>query len=521
MTSTKTLKKIGICLISLSAILVSCSYPSNNFENTSIAKINNIQSIDNNLSQPFQWGVSSAGHQAEGYDITSIWNQWEKDGKTLHQNPRGVDFLNKYKEDIGLAKDLGANGFRFSIEWSRVEPKNGYFDPNGIQFYRNLINEIKSKGMTPIVTLVHFNYPQWIINEGKPNRKGIESPEFMDYFLRYTEKMVKEFGNDIKFWITFNEPNIWIPSAYLVGEHPPGRKNPLATIRAAWNLLKCHSKAYDLIHELDSDSMVSSNVFYILPKPFGAIATPPKMPSKNSVIKEKPKNIDDKNILDTDWFYEAINTGNVSVSSQAINEGEIQTSDNTNISLAQELSKTDSRNKIRQNDIKPQTDSQVGWLKKFDYVAFDYYYRFRTVNQVMNLTKPWLMEMYPQGLYDAIMYYHRKYNKPVLIAENGICTEDLKPRSDRWTREASLVEHVKYMKKAINEGANVIGYYHWSITDNYEWGSFKSRFGLYTVDALNDPTMKRVATPSVNVYKEIIKNNGVTSDLIAKYKAPN
>lgn len=514
MPSNKTLKKISTCLISLSVLLASCSSSDNIIQND-LARIN---SINNNQTQTFQWGVSSAGYQSEGYDTTSIWSQWVKEGKTQHQNPRGVDFLNKYSEDVTLAKDLGANGFRFSIEWSRIEPRNGYFDPNGIQFYRNLINTIKSKGMTPVVTLVHFNYPQWIINEGKANRKGLESQEFTDYFLRYTEKIVREFGDDIKYWITFNEPNIWIPSAYLVGAHPPGRKNPLATVRAAWNLLKAHSKAYDLIHQLDNDAMVSSNVFYILPKPFGAV---PIAPDKPTVLQEKPKNIDDKNILDTDWFYEAVNTGNVSISNQALYEGEIQANSNTNISLAKELSKTDSRNRPVSGEITPQTDSQVGWLKKFDYVAFDYYYRFRTVSQVMNLHKTWLMEMYPQGLYDAIMYYHRKYNKPILIAENGISTEDLKPRADRWTRESALVEHIKYMKKAMNEGANVIGYYHWSITDNYEWGSFKPRFGLYTVDALNDPSMKRVATPAVEVYKEIIRNNGITSELTTKYKAPN
>jgi beta-glucosidase len=516
MTFKSSMKKISFSLLSLSTILSACSSQSNILSNDSV-KANYMPGFEKFMTSQneFQWGVSTAGHQSEGYDTTSIWHQWDKDGKTIHNNPRGVDFLNKYQEDVSLAKGLGANGFRFSIEWSRIEPRNGYFDPQGIQFYRNLINEIKAKGMTPLVTLVHFNYPQWILNENKASRKGVESPEFVDYFLRYTDKVVREFGNDIKYWITFNEPNIWIPGAYLTGQTPPGKKNPFATVRATWNLLKAHSKAYDLIHQLDMDAMVSSNVFYILPKPFGATTPAP------NTLQIKPKNIDEKNILDTDWFYESINTGNVTVNPQAIYEGQIQASSNQSISLSQELSKTDSRNKPKSGDINIEMDSQVSWLKKFDYVAFDYYYRFKTVNQVINLAKPWLMEIYPQGLYDAIMYYHRKYNKPILIAENGIATEDLKTRNDRWTREASIVEHIKYMKKAMADGANVIGYYHWSITDNYEWGTFTPRFGLYTVDALNDPDMKRVPTPAVEVYKEIIKNNGVTPELTMKFKDPN
>lgn len=518
MAEKNLLKKLAISLLSLSAVLSACSSPSNNLADNTV-NANFFPGFERftTPNTEFQWGVSTAGHQSEGYDTTSIWHTWDISGKTIHHNPRGVDFLNKYQEDVDLAKGLGANGFRFSIEWSRVEPRRGYFDPQGIQFYRNLINAIKAKGMTPLVTLVHFNYPQWIIDEKYSNdsKKGLEDPEFINYFLRYTEKMVKEFGPDIKYWLTFNEPNIWVPGAYLVGATPPGKKNPISTVRATWNLLKAHSKAYDLIHQLDNDAQVSSNVFYVLPKPFGAV------PSAPGTLQASTKTIDDKNILDTDWFYEAINTGNVSVSSQVISDGQMQTKATNSLSLADELKQTDIRNNPKNpNEVTAEMDSQVGWLKKFDYVAFDYYYRFRTVNHVINLTKPWLMEMYPQGIYDAIMYYHRKYNKPILIAENGICTEDLKPRGDRWTREAAIVEHVKYMKKAMADGANVIGYYHWSITDNYEWGNFTSRFGLYSVDALHDPEMKRVATPAAEVYKQVIQNNGLTDELVAKYHAP-
>jgi beta-glucosidase len=115
------------------------------------------------------------------------------------------------------------------------------------------------------------------------------------------------------------------------------------------------------------------------------------------------------------------------------------------------------------------------------------------------------------------MYYHRKYNKPIIIAENGFGLKDLQPRKDGWTREAHLVEHVKQVKKAMFDGANVLGYYYWSLTDNYEWGSFEPRFGLYSVNALNDPELKRIPTNAVNVYKEIISNNGITSEIENNY----
>ena len=256
-------------------------------------------------------------------------------------------------------------------------------------------------------------------------------------------------------------------------------------------------------------------MFYLLPKPFGSPSQPP-------VDGQDPdaKILTESNIMDTDWFYEGLNTGKVAVNKKIFVDvvsasqkvpNEVKTLESE---LKSEINVIPSNPSIK-------LDSGVGWLKKFDYVAFDYYYRFRNVNQVINLKKPWLMELYPKGLYDAIMHYHKKYGKPIVIAENGIATEDLEPRKDGWTREAAIVEHVKYMKQAMSEGANVLGYFHWSITDNYEWGTFKPRFGLYSINALKDPSYQRIKTPAVDVYAEVIKNNGVTRTLLGAYRAPS
>jgi beta-glucosidase len=462
----------------------------------------------------FQWGVSTAGYQCEGYDNSSMWNHWDLAGKTKDRNPKGTDFLNRYQEDIQLAKDMGVNSFRFSIEWSRIEPRMGVIDPNGIQFYRNIIKALKDRNMTPLVTLVHFNYPQWVLDESNGTKKGLENPEFVRFFLRYVETVVKEFGPDVKYWLTFNEPNIWVPGSYLIGMTPPGKKSPLATVRAGWNLLKAHSKAYDLIHQLDPDSMVSSNVFYIMAKPFG-----PVTPAPGSGDQRGVQTLTDKNMDNTDWFYESIDTGKTKIDPQALVEGSgMSASQVQEKTLAEELNSTDSRgNILPAGQESTRGDSMVGWLKKFDYVSFDYYHRFHTISQVLHIDQFWNMEMYPQGLYDAIMYYHNKYHKPIMIAENGMATENLKPRADKWTRESGMVEHVKMVKSAMASGANVIGYYYWSITDNYEWGTWTPRFGLYSVNALNDPEMKRIPTPAVAVYKSIIQNNGVTAQLNAKY----
>ena len=122
---------------------------------------------------------------------------------------------------------------------------------------------------------------------------------------------------------------------------------------------------------------------------------------------------------------------------------------------------------------------------------------------------------------DALRRYHARYpDLPILIPENGIGTENGMPRVDGWTREAVLVQHLAEVQTAVAEGIPVVGYLHWSLTDNYEWGSYTPRFGLYRVDALTDPRLIRHPTPAVALYRRIARHRGVTADLLARYRGP-
>jgi beta-glucosidase len=119
-------------------------------------------------------------------------------------------------------------------------------------------------------------------------------------------------------------------------------------------------------------------------------------------------------------------------------------------------------------------------------------------------------------MYKAIKRYYAKYKLPVLIAENGMATRDGKPRADGWTRSRYLVTHLKQMQRAMAEGVPVMGYIHWSITDNWEWGSYTPTFGLYRVDARNQD-WKRVPADGVDAFRAIVKSNGVTKAIEYKY----
>jgi beta-glucosidase len=446
------------------------------------------------VPQQFMWGVSSAGYQAEGNETNSQWYFWEQAGKTKHRSGRAVDFYNRYEEDILLAKGMGVNAFRLSVEWSRIEPRPGEFDESQIAHYRKVIQTVRKHGMTPLVTLVHFTYPQWLLNDtDNDGLRGWEDPDTIDRYVRYTDRIARALGNDVQFWITFNEPNIWLPIAHLFGRTPPGTRSPIGFLRAGWNVLKAHARAYDQLHKINPSAMVSANIFQFQFNPF---AKNPKAYAAN------PDPMNSRTIeafADSDWFMDSFSSGEFAYASHV----------NQLFKASHYSSAMSARN-----------NGTVALLGKIDYVAFDYYYRFNKIEQVINAHDTWRMPLYPEGLYNVLRDYQRRFRKPIVIAENGMGTFKDAPRADGWKRGDHIVQHVYQMQRAMRDGANVIGYYHWSITDNYEWGDFDSRFGLYRIEALTDPTLKRIPTDGVAAYQRVIGGGGVTPALMQQYPGP-
>jgi beta-glucosidase len=163
----------------------------------------------------------------------------------------------------------------------------------------------------------------------------------------------------------------------------------------------------------------------------------------------------------------------------------------------------------------PRTADLVARFEPLDYVAFDYYFAHRWVD-LFSLAEQWRWPVHPRGIGDAVTEYWRRFRRPVLIAENGFCTRDGFPRADGWTRERFLVHHLAHLEHAIDGGAEVLGYMHWSLLDNWEWGSFAPRFGLYRVDYA-DPALPRHPTESVEIFREIAAAGGVTASLRQRF----
>jgi len=205
----------------------------------------------------FLWGASTSSHQVEGNTINQ-WSEWElsesrvrdlerhghikRYGLENYVSGKACDHYNKFENDFKLAKKLGHNVHRLSIEWSRIEPEKGVFDKKEIQHYKHVVKTLKKLGIEPFVTLWHWTLPLWLAYEG-----GWESKKTPEYFARFAEKMVSELDKNVQFWITLNEPLIYSSISYLLGRWPPQRRSVFSFLKVTQNLIIGHIKAYKRI----------------------------------------------------------------------------------------------------------------------------------------------------------------------------------------------------------------------------------------------------------------------------------
>ncbi len=204
----------------------------------------------------FLWGASTAAHQVEG-GAHNNWSEWEKSPARIAQLERdgliakygrgnfisgaACDHYHRYSEDFALARQLGHNATRISIEWSRVEPEEGKFDVVAIEHYRDVIASIRENGMEPFVTLWHWTVPLWFRDKHEFERRGN-----VHYFVRFAERMARELP-DVTFWLTLNEPAVYASGHYLRGEKPPQKHDPFLMLAVYENLIRAHRAAYRAI----------------------------------------------------------------------------------------------------------------------------------------------------------------------------------------------------------------------------------------------------------------------------------
>jgi beta-glucosidase len=213
----------------------------------------------------FYWGASTSSHQVEG-NTTNDWSDWEgknavrladgaadrysklpawQDIQAAATSPsnylsgKGDDEYHLYNQDFDLAKSINLNAYRFSLEWSRLEPQEGVFDDAAFQHYSDELQALKVRGIEPFVTLNHWTLPLWLSQKG-----GWENSQSSIYFQRYAEHVEARIGTLAKYWITINEPEVYVGNSYLTGTWPPQKHNPFSAWTVTQNLIAAHKKAY-------------------------------------------------------------------------------------------------------------------------------------------------------------------------------------------------------------------------------------------------------------------------------------
>ena len=407
----------------------------------------------------FFWGAATSAWQVEGGNHND-WTEWEHANArrlaaeaTLAQS-RGafLDYLlnppaggpnplkeenyisgpaanhyNRFKEDFDIAKSLGHNAHRFSIEWSRIEPEEGKFDEKEIAHYKEVIAALRERGLEPFVTIWHFTLPRWLAARG-----GVLSPHFVERFERYAAKIGEAFKDDVHFWMTINEPDAYCLNGYLTGNWPPQGRNFIQAYRAARRFVHAHRRAYAALKKINplfEVGIVIDLVYFEVARGiFNALLAWPANIVNEFFLRRVSKSVDFIGL--NYYFHNRVKYG------------------------------------FNKNDNKEVSD--MGW------------------------------EIYPEGLYHLISRL-KSYKLPIYVTENGVAdARDIH-------RTAFIRDHIASMKKAIAEGADVRGYFYWSLLDNFELDKgFWPRFGLVEV---NYKTMERRIRQSAFEYKKIIENN--------------
>jgi beta-glucosidase len=203
----------------------------------------------------FLWGTATAAYQVEGNNTNTDWWKWEQTpGKISDGSKSGIacDHYRRYEEDLDLAAGMSNNAHRLSIEWARIEPKEGEWSAAELAHYRKVLEAVRARGMKVMLTLWHFSVPLWFAEKG-----GWEHPMAVARFERYTKKVVEELGGLVDIWLTMNEPNVYVSQGYLSGGWPPQKKNALLSQIIALRLARAHRVAYHAIKKLRPESHVS------------------------------------------------------------------------------------------------------------------------------------------------------------------------------------------------------------------------------------------------------------------------
>ncbi len=443
----------------------------------------------------FLWGVATAAYQVEGGlngagEPLNNWAAWDRAG-TVEPVGDALGFWDDPVPLLDLAAGLDCNAFRLSVEWARVQPSPEPmvdvappWDEAALDRYAEILVGCRERGMEPVVTLHHFTHPLWC---------GLDfwlRPDAPERFARYARRCVEELGRrlaasgqpPVRWWITLNEPAIVPLMSYLLGMFPGTGRGPRRTAAAYDRILAAHVLAYDAVHDVYEElgwdpPLVSTNPYTTSLVDFDAVGIDLLLARERGVPRS-----DLRRYLDRARDRARRRTaafprrGPLSRGLDAAFHGFARLVAGRLPATADALYRS------------PRP-------RKLDYLAVDYYDPVmghyigpasrggRGLRPVPGFAPHWEQVVSPDGLAVALRQAHLQApDRPILLAENGLATPGTRARPDGWTREAFCEAMCREVLRARDEGIGVCGYLHWTIADNYEWGSYLARFGLYGVE---------------------------------------
>jgi beta-glucosidase len=419
----------------------------------------------------FLWGTATAAHQVEGDNTNNNWFKWEQDGHTANKSGLASDWWGgRWKEDFDRAAETGQNTHRMSVEWSRIQPSPDRWDEDALDRYRAMLQGLRERNILPMVTLHHFTDPLWLDELG-----GWETDAVVPLFEKYTRRVVEALKEYCSLWCTINEPNIYALEGYLRRNFPPGKSDLKLGIQVQGNMVRAHARAYRLIHELQPEARVGF-----------ALHFRPQEPSRSwSPLDRLMRNVK----------FEGINMAFPSAISSGVLRSPL--------------------GKILIPEAKGTQDYFGLNYYSVDTVAFDLRNRAELFSRSFfpkgtDLADAGMNSNTPEGFFWTFKWIVKTFpGLPILVTENGIedSTDRIRPRY--------LAQHVHAMWRAVNYNWPVKGYFHWSLVDNFEWErGWTQRFGLWALDPRNQQRTKR---PSADLYAEICRENGLSSQMVNKY----
>lgn len=440
----------------------------------------------------FVWGAAAASYQIEGAADAdgkgpSVWDAFceRRDKVWLGQSGRvACDHYHRYREDVQLMRQMGLQAYRLSLSWPRLLPEgSGRLNPAGFDFYDRLLDALLEHGITPYVTLFHWDYPLALYYRG-----GWLNADSVHWFAEYTEHCGRRFGDRVKHWMTFNEPQVFVDAGHREGRHAPGDRLRFdEVLRACHHVLLAHGRSVQALR-----ACVPGSVVGYAPVALTAVPAPGETADADLLSRWMFQSTAG-NLRTNAWWMDPVLKGRYPADGVALYAAALPPIGPNDFELIAQPLDFLGVNIYGAELVRRGPDGQPELVRVpegFPVSAFDW-------------------PVTPDALYWGPKLLHERYGLPLLITENGISCRD-QVGVDGTIQDTGRVDFIsRYLialGRAVRGGVPVQGYFHWSVMDNFEWAhGYKHRFGLIHVDY---QTQHRTLKASAEHYARIIATNG-------------